>query len=125
MRRFLASGLFWLGILALAGAAVSYATSLRATEGLADLGRVVLAVLAFVLAGGLLGGFLLAAPKGTPRWMLGVATAVAASSFGAVALLLTRGMDSSTARVALFVLVVALPALGGLLRSPRLWKDRL
>lgn len=122
MRRFLASGLYWLGIVALAGAALSYAAALRATEGLADLGFVVLAVLAFVLAGGLHGGFLLAAAHGTPRWRLGVATAVAALSLVGVALMLTRGVDAGTVRVAVFVGLLAVPAVAGLLRSPRLWR---
>ena len=122
MRRFLASGLFGLGLVALAGAALSYTAALRATEGLADLGFVVLAVLAFVLAGGLHGGFLLAAPVRTPRWKLGVATAVAGLSLVGVALMLTRGVDAGTARVAVFVGLLALPAVGGLLRAPRLWR---
>ena len=122
MRRTVAAGLLWLGIAALAGAALSYASALRATEGLADLGYIVLAVLAFVVAGGLHGGFLLAASAGTPRWKLGIATGVAALSLVGVALMLTRGVDAGTARVAVFVALFALPALGGLLRSPRLWR---
>ena len=122
LRRILASGLFWLGVVALLGAALSYATALQSTEGLADLGYFVLAILAFVVAGGLHGGFLLAAPTGAPRWKLGVATAVAALSLVAVALMLTRGVDAGTVRVAAFIIVFALPALAGLVRSPRLWR---
>lgn len=122
MRQMVSAGLFWLGVLALAGAAVSYATALRATEGLADLGYIVLAVLTFALAGGLHGGFLLAAPRGTARWKLGIATATAGLALAAVALLLLNGVDAGTVRVAFFTLAVALPALAGLVRAPRLWR---
>ena len=122
MRRILAAGLFWLGVIALLGAALSYATALRATEGLADLGYIVLGVVSCALAGGLHGGFLLAAPAGTPRWKLAVATCVAGLTLLAVGLLLLNGVDAGTVRVAAFTLAVALPAVAGLARAPRLWR---
>lgn len=122
MRRIVAAGLFWLGVLALVGALLSMAKGATSNEGLADLGYFVLAVLVFVLSGGLMGGFLLAAPRGTPRWKLGVATGVAGLSLAGVVLLLLNGVDAGTVRVATFVLLVALPAVAGLARSPRLWR---
>ncbi|HWH07949.1 MAG TPA: hypothetical protein VNX21_02045 [Candidatus Thermoplasmatota archaeon] len=120
MRGILATGLFWLGILALAGVAYSFVRGATATEGLADLGWFVFGVLGLVLAGGLHGGFLLAAPRGTPRWMPGVAVATASFALVAAGLMLVQGVDPGTVRVAAFVALVALPALGGLLRAPRL-----
>lgn len=123
MRRILAAALFWLGGIALVAASLSTANAFSSTEGLADLGYFVLALLLFIAAGGLHGAFLLAAPLGTPRWRVGAAAVLAALSVVAVAVPFAQGAGSSVGRVLVFAGALGLVAAAGLVRAPRLWRS--
>ena len=119
MRRILAAGLFWLALLSLLAAALSLARAATSTEGLADLGWIVFAILLVALAGGLMGGYLLLVPAGAPPWRVLAAGATAAVAVFVAAFLVVQG-DGGGARVLAFLGATALAAGGGLARAVRL-----
>lgn len=117
--------LYYAGLLAfiVAMAVVAYA-QLAPVEGLQDLGRIVLAMLAIAVGGALMGASLLASwglklrPSG---WRLAIATfgciLAAIIAFGLLGTALPANVG-----LAVFAALIVLLAAGGIVASARLWR---